>query len=439
MTVAERGMGAALSALQTIASSEALDRLGLRKRAERLLYTATKNGFKAASTSGRAFTAASKFGQPARQKTASEGKGLFDITPSDEQQMLVEAFSAFASEQLLPIAQKADADCAAPQEVLSQANELGTATLGIPEALGGVMEERSAVTTVLVAEALAKGDLGLAAAVLSPAAVATAISLYGDADQQAKYLPPFAGDDVPAAALALLEPQPLFDPFVLTATATRSHPPADGGYVLNGDKALVLRAVDAELFVIAAALDGAPRLFIVEAGADVKAAADPAMGLRPASTGRLLLKDVAVPAGALLGSAEDYNDCVRRSRLAWCALSVGCAQAALDHLIPYVNERQAFGEPISNRQAVAFMVANIAIELEGMRLTTYRAAALADRGKDFGREAAVARHLCAEKGMQIGSDAVQLLGGHGYVKEYHEERWFRDLRAAGVMEGALLV
>jgi alkylation response protein AidB-like acyl-CoA dehydrogenase len=436
MTVAERGMGAALSALQSLASSEALDRIGLRKRAERLVYSATKNGFKAAATSGRAFTAVQKLGQAERQKTASSGKGMFDITPSDEQEMLVDAFTAFAAEQLRPVAQKADADCAAPEELLAQANELGTATLGIPEALGGVMEERSAVTTVLVAEALAKGDLGLAAAVLSPAAVATAISLYGDADQQAKYLPPFAGDDVPAAALAILEPQPLFDPFELTTTASKG---SDGGYVLRGEKSLVLRAADAELFVVAAALDGEPRLFIVEAGADVKAAPQPAMGLRPAGTGTLLLGDVAVPASALLGSAEDYADAIRRSRIAWCALSVGCAQAALDHLIPYVNERQAFGEPISNRQAVAFTISNIAIELEGMRLTTYRAAALADRGKPFAREAAVARQLCAEKGMQIGSDAVQMLGGHGYVKEYHEERWYRDLRAAGVMEGALLV
>ncbi len=198
----------------------------------------------------------------------------------------------------------------------------------------------------------------------------------------------------------------------------------------------MLRAADSELFVVGAELDGQPRLFIVEAGERVQAEAQPAMGLRPASTGALLLQDAP---GTLLGSAEDYADAIRRSRIAWCALSVGCAQAALDHVIPYVNERQAFGEPISNRQAVAFTVSNIAIELEGMRLTTYRAAALADRGKPFAREAAVARTLCVEKGMQIGSDAVQLLGGHGYVKEYHEERWYRDLRAAGVMEGALLV
>lgn len=439
MSVAERGMGAALGALRTIAGTEVIDRVGLRKPAERLLYSASKNGFRAASTTGRAFSAATKLGQPARQRPASGGDGLFDLTPTEEQQMLVEAFAAFAEEQIRPVAQQADTDCAAPQELLSQANELGTATLGIPEALGGVMDERSAVTTVLVAEALAHGDLGVSAALLAPGAVATAISLYGDADQQATYLPPFAGEDVPAAALAILEPQPLFDPFALTTTAIRG---ADGGFVLNGTKALVPRAADAELFVVAAMLDERPSLFVVEAGAaDARVAAEPAMGLRAAATGTLVLEDVALPASALLGDGDPdvYADCVRRARLAWCALSVGTAQAALDHLIPYVNERQAFGEPISHRQAVAFTISNIAIELGGMRLATYRAAALADRGKPFAREAALARQLCAEKGMEIGSNAVGLLGGHGYVKEYPEERWYRDLRAAGVMEGALMV
>lgn len=118
---------------------------------------------------------------------------------------------------------------------------------------------------------------------------------------------------------------------------------------------------------------------------------------------------------------------------------MGCAQAVLDYVIPYVNERHAFGEPISHRQAVAFMVSDIAIEVGGMRLATYRAASRADQGLDFTRETALARRLCADKGAWIGSAGVQLLGGHGYTKEYPVERWYRDLRAAGVMEGALLV
>jgi alkylation response protein AidB-like acyl-CoA dehydrogenase len=281
--------------------------------------------------------------------------------------------------------------------------------------------------------------MGLAAAILAPGAVSTAISLWGDADQQATYLPPFTDGEAPAAALAVLEPRPLFDPSELTTTARRS----GGGFTLNGVKALVPRVADAELFVVAAQIENeGPALFIVESATDgLLTEPEPAMGVRAAATGRLILEDVEVGAGALLGGGDPdiYSECIHRGRIAWAALSLGTAQAVLDYVIPYVNERKAFGEPISHRQAVAFMVSDIAIELGGMELTTYRAASRADQGKSFAKEAGIARQLAVEKGMQIGSNGVQLLGGHGYVKEYPVERWYRDLRSAGVMEGALLV
>jgi alkylation response protein AidB-like acyl-CoA dehydrogenase len=290
-----------------------------------------------------------------------------------------------------------------------------------------------------MSEALAQGDLGIAVACLAPAAVSTALSLWGDADQQATYLHEFVSDDVPAAALALLEPRALFDPFELATRARR----ADGGFVLDGAKALVPRAADCELFVVSAALeDGGPALFIVEPGTGgVSLEPEPAMGVRAAATGRLVLEGVKVPATALLGGGEAsvYADCVNLARLGWCAAAVGTGQAVLDYVIPYVKDRKAFGEPIANRQAVAFTVSNIAIELDGMRLATYRAVSRVDQGLPFAREAAIARRLCAERGAQIGSDGVQLLGGHGFVKEHPVERWYRDLRAAGVMEGGLLV
>ena len=130
---------------------------------------------------------------------------------------------------------------------------------------------------------------------------------------------------------------------------------------------------------------------------------------------------------------------VRLSRLAWCALSIGVGQAVLDYVTPYVKTREAFGEPIAHRQSVAFMVANIAIELQAMRLVTYKAASRVAQGIDATREIALARKLCADKGMQIGLDGVQLLGGHGFVKEHPVERWYRDLRAIGIMEGTVLV
>lgn len=380
---------------------------------------------------GRTFVAAQRLARPARQRPVAAAD-RFDLTPTDEQRMLREAVEGFARERMRPAASDADAAGAPPPELLAQSAELGLATLGVPEELGGAVGERSAVTSTLLCEALAHGDMGLAVACLAPGAVGTALGLWGDAEQQARYLPAFAGDDVPTAALAVLEPRALFDPFVLETRARR----VDGGHRLSGVKALVPRAAEAELFLVAAELDGWPALFIVEsATAGVFCEPEPAMGLRAAATGQLILEDVAA-AGLL---RADYAECVRRARLGWCALAVGASQAVLDHVIPYVNERVAFGEPIGHRQGVAFAVADIGVELEGMRLLTYRAAARADRGEDFARDVALARRLCGAKGMAIGSDGVQLLGGHGYVKEHPVERWYRDLRAVGLMEGTILV
>ena len=431
-------MGVGLAALNKLASAPVIDRLRLRKPMERAIYQASRTGFKTVGAANRAFTAVQKRRSAERPATATP-RTLFDLEPTDEQKMIVEATHEFAAEQLRPQAASADTECAAPEALLKRSvTELGITQVGVPEALGGMGGERSATTGVLVAEALAHGDMGLAVACLAPAAVSNALSLWGDADQQAAYLPAFVGDDVPAAALAIIEPHVLFDPFALRTTARRS----GGGFVLDGVKSLVPRADTAELFVVAAALDGTPALFLVESGTTgVTVESEPAMGLRAASMARLELNDVHLPAGALLGDAEgaDYADCVRLSRLGWAALALGTSKAVLDYVIPYVNERQAFGEPISHRQAVAFMVANIGIELEGARLVTLRAAARAEQGKSFAREAAMARRLTTEYGMRIGSDGVQLLGGHGYVKEHPVERWYRDLRAVGVMEGVVLV
>ena len=435
MNLADQGTSVGLRALNRLAGSELLDRVGLRDLTERLVHRGTRNGFRAANAAGRRFAAVQKLAAPARQKKGKRPTS-FDLEPSEEQKMMIDAFGDFAAARLRPAAQEADADCAAPDELLAQSAELGIAVLGVPEELGGAVEERSAVTSALITEALAGGDMGLALAALAPAAVSTALGLGGDADQQATYLPAFTGEDVPAAALAIQEPAVLFDPFELETTARRS----DDGWILDGLKSLVPRAAAAELFVIAAAADDGPALFVVEASeAGLAVSAEPAIGLRAASTARLRLDGVKVPAGARLGDSDAYAECVRLGRIAWSAMAVGTSQGALDFLIPYVNDRKAFGEPISHRQAVAFNMSDIAIEIEGMRLATYRAAALADQGRDFARPAAVARQLAATKGMKIGSDAVGLLGGHGYVKEYPVERWYRDLRAAGVIEGALLV
>lgn len=431
-------IGVAVAALNRLAQSDLIDRVGLRRQAEQVVHAATRHGFRTATAAGRVFARAGTRGAAGVRVPLSPESGVFDLTPSEDEQMLVDVVTELAAEVLRPAAAEADEACAAPEHVLTACAEVGLPVLGVPESLGGISEERSAVAGVLVAEALSHGDMGLAVAALAPGAVAAALGLWGTDEQQQTYLPAFTGGDggaVPAAALALCEPAVLFDVMSPSTTATRT----GTGYTLTGVKSAVPRGADAELLVVGAVLDGVPTLFLVEpAAGGVRAEADPSMGLRAASLATLTLTDAPAEAlGATDGST--YAECVRLSRLAWCALAVGTGQAVLDHVTPYVKEREAFGEPIAHRQSVAFMVADIAIELQAMRLLTWRAASRAAQGRDVARDVALARDLCTSKGMRIGLDGVQLLGGHGFVKEHPVERWYRDLRAIGIMEGGVLV
>ncbi|GAA4819247.1 acyl-CoA dehydrogenase family protein [Tomitella cavernea] len=435
-------IGTAMRVLTSITGSSLADKYRIRETVDRVAYEGTKTGFRTLGAANRVFDKVPGGGKPARLKSAKPGG--FDVTPTDEQQMIVATVKDFAAEILRPAASDADTAAAAPADLLGRAAELGVTMINIPDSLEGVAEERGAVTNALVAEALAHGDMGLALPVLAPSGVAVALTQWGTDEQQRTYLPAFAGEKVPAAAVVVAEPRPLFNPFALQTKAVR----AADGYTLNGVKSMVPAAGAAELFVIAAELDGKPAFFLVESDSrGLVVEADPSMGLRAAGLGRLILEDVSLPRAALLGGpdtdpavrAQEYSDAVALSRLGWSSLAVGAGQAVLDYVTPYVNEREAFGEPVSHRQAVAFMVANIAIELDGLRLVTYRGASRADQGLAFHREAALARKLATDKGMQIGLDGVQLLGGHGYTKEHPVERWYRDLRAAGIGEGVVLV
>jgi alkylation response protein AidB-like acyl-CoA dehydrogenase len=290
---------------------------------------------------------------------------------------------------------------------------------------------------------------------LAPLGVVNILVEYGTHAQQETWLPKFTGDTFVPAALALLEPRPGSNPAHPQTGAVRtpapvslgsSGPPLGGrdGWTLYGEKTLVPLGQTAELFVVLAEIQGAgPRLFLVPKGtAGVTVTPQPAMGLRAAGTCKLAFDGAFIPADALVGGEDargsfDAQPVIDRSRIAWGAMAVGGARAVLDYVIPYCNERKAVGEPVSKRQAVAFMIADLAIELEGMRLLVHRAASLADQGKSVTREANLVRVQCTAKGMKAGTDGVQLLGGHGFVKDHPVERWYRDLRAIGIMEGAL--
>jgi alkylation response protein AidB-like acyl-CoA dehydrogenase len=440
-------MGLGMGLLTPLLGNEFLDRHNLRGPLNRALKFGVKHGFSAAGASTRQFKKIQATGKTATRLERGTAD-YFDLTPDDDQKMIVETVKEFAEEILRPAARDADDAACYPTGLIAKAAELGVTAIKVPEVFDGIAEQRTTVTNALVAEALSYGDMGLALPILAPGGVASALTHWGSADQQATYLNEFAGENVPQACLAIAEPHPLFDPTMLKTTAVRT----PSGYRLDGVKSLIPAAADAELFVVAAQLNGKPSLFIVESSTvGLSVHADRSMGLRAAALGRIELDKVSVPLSARLGAddasdadyardyARDYSEAIALSRLGWAALAVGTSHAVLDYVIPYVKEREAFGEPIAHRQAVAFMCANIAIELDGLRLITWRGAARADQGLPFAREAALARKLGTDKGMQIGLDGVQLLGGHGFTKEHPVERWYRDLRAIGVAEGVVLL
>jgi alkylation response protein AidB-like acyl-CoA dehydrogenase len=440
------GIDIALGLLTPIVGQEFLDKYHLRDPLNRTLRYGVRRGFSVAGATTRQFKRVQglRSGPTRLKATGAKGTDYFDLTPDDDQKLIVETVNQFAEEILRPAAHDADEATSYPPDLIAKAAELGITAVNVPEDFEGIAAQRSTVTNALVAEALSYGDMGLALPILAPGGVAAALTHWGSADQQATYLKEFAGDKVPQACVAIAEPHPLFDPTNLTTTAVRT----PSGYRLDGVKSLVPAAANAELFIIAAQLNGKPALFIVESSSNgLTVKADPSMGIRAAALGQVELDHVPVPLSARLGeddaadadSAEIYSEAIALSRLGWAALAVGTSHAVLDYVVPYVKEREAFGEPVAHRQSVAFMCANIAIELDGLRLITWRGAARAEQGLPFAREAALAKRLGADKGMQIGLDGVQLLGGHGYTKEHPVERWYRDLRAVGIAEGVVVI
>lgn len=402
--------------------------LNLRKLTEQLVYQGARNGIKVAGGASRIFKGSGKKGERLEAKPSAD---LFDLNYNEEQQMIRETLLQFAT-QLRNTAQAADDVLSVPDETWKAFDELQLAYMQVPESMGGMIKERSTVTQMMMAETLAYGDLGQALALFSRHSVLNAVMQWGTEAQQQDLVPQFLRETPELASIALNEPKPLFSPFELETTATR-----DGdNFILRGKKNIVPLGERSAFFLVAAQTkEQGPQLFIVDRqSAGLKVSVDRGMGLYAAELAELELSDVVVDASAQLGGAEglNYAEFVSYCKLGWCALAVGCCQAVLDYVIPYCNDRFAFGEPISHRQAVAFMIADIKIELDGMRVLTQRAAARAEQGLDFERDAYLAHVFCGDKAMPIGSNGVQLLGGHGYIRDFPVERWYRDLRAVSI-------
>ena len=367
----------------------------------------------------------------------SNAEKLFDLTPTDEQQMTREVVRRFAREEMAAAARASDEAGALPDGFLLKTVDLGLNFMPIPESLGGVGAGRSPISNVLTMEDLACGDMSMAIAALAPLSVINCIMDFGTPAQQERVSQTLATAGFAPAALALMEPGIGFDARQLKTTATRRD---DGGYVLNGTKSMVAFGPDAKVLVVFADTgEGVTQGFVLAGDtAGISFAKEDYMGLRPLPLYAMTLDAVAVPATAKLRDDFDIGRLISLTKIAVAALAVGTCQAVLDYVVPYVNERVAFGEPISNRQAVAFMVADMATEIEGMRLMVYRAASQAEQGLDFTRAAFLAHRNSVKYGMKIGTDGVQLLGGHGFTREHPVELWYRNLRALAILDGMLL-
>ena len=423
-----KAQGLGLNLITKIAGSDLLDQLKLRKFVEKSLYQGSKAGFKTLTATQKAFKSDSSVN---KQRLPSQSKGLFDLSLTEEQLMTVDAMDQFAAEVLYPLAHDADQNEIFPAELWQHIADIGLNYYALPEVLGGVAAEKNIISNILIAERLAKGDFSLTAGLLSTFSVINAFMQWGSERSQASYLPSFANDTDIRATFAVQEASPAFNPFKLKTKATS----LNGQYIINGEKTLVVLGESADILLVSAELNGHPDVFIVKRNDSITYKKSPAMGLK--ATESVTLKFNNTQAERLSDDDFNYSSFLDLGNLMWCAMAVGTCEAVKEYSIKYANERTAFGEPISHRQSVAFMIADMAIEIEAMRMLILNAASLAEAGKPFHREAYLARIICAEKSMKIGTDGVQILGGHGFTKEHPAERWYRDLRATAILHSGL--
>jgi alkylation response protein AidB-like acyl-CoA dehydrogenase len=365
---------------------------------------------------------------------------MYSFEPNEEQQMLVDAVGKYAQNDLRPAAHDAEESRELPKKLVSKGWELGFLQASIPEAYGG-FGDHSAVTGALAMEEFAFGDLAGALAVLAPSLFAMPILIGGSEEQKQEYLPKVIEGDWTPYTAALIEYAFDFDPTALKTTAT-----ADGGdYVLSGEKAFVPFAKDTEAILVYASLDGKTQGFVVPKGAAGLSVADEReklMGLNALPMYRVKLDGVKVPAANRLGgeAGHDFELILASMRIASASAAVGVAKASLDYATTYAKEREAFGVKIAQKQAIAFMLAEMAIEIEAMRLMTWEAAWKLDTGKEDAAQAAyLAFTGAADMAMMVTDRGVQILGGHGYIREHPVELWMRNGRGFAMLTGLAIV
>ncbi|MEZ4332820.1 MAG: acyl-CoA dehydrogenase family protein [Myxococcota bacterium] len=357
----------------------------------------------------------------------------FEMT--EEQTLVRDSMREFAAAELRSHARAADEASSVPADLLATAWSLGLTSTQIPEAWGGGGEARSRVTNAILLEELARGDAALALAAMAPALFANAILDHGTDAQKKALLPRFAGERFTTGAVAVCEPVALADGSRPRCIAEAK----GGGYVLSGRKSLVAMGDRATHFLVTAREGNELAAYVVprDAARLVVGPLEKNMGLRALPTTTLALEGVELPAEARLGGASgaDVQAILDASRVALAAVMLGLSRAVLEYCVPYSKDRIAFDEAIAKKQAIAFRLADMHIEVQAMRQLVWRAASLLDHGEAATRAAWQARAYAAEKSMWIADNGVQVLGGHGFIREHPVEMWFRHARTLGVAEG----
>ena len=364
---------------------------------------------------------------------------MYDFEPTEEQQMLIDWVRKFATSDLRPAAHDFEENALVPASLIDKGWEMGILQASIPEIYGG-FGDHSAITGVLALEEMAWGDVAGSLSVMSPGLFAIPILLCGSEHQKQSYLPQIVEAGWRPFSAAMIEPNFDFDPLSLKSKAEK----IDDAYQITGEKIYVPYAESAEYLIVYADLDGETQGFIVPRDAEGLKIGDRSrmLGVNGYPTYAVSLSQVSVPLDNRLGAEEghDFTPILTASRLALAALGVGLARAALEYSLEYAKDREVFGVKVAQKQSIAFMLAEMATEIEAMRLLTWEAAWMSDEGMPEARiQAYLAATGSAEMAMAVTDSAVQILGGHGYIREHPVEHWMRNGRGIALLLGLVIV
>jgi acyl-CoA dehydrogenase len=361
---------------------------------------------------------------------------------TDEQREIQRVCRDFAAREIRPASLAVDeADTELPRDIWVKASTLGLTSFMLPEAYGGA-GMTDCLTGCLVQEELSHGCSGIGNLITSGGFFAEPVLALGSEEQKQRWLSPLAGEDPPFTALAITEPQSGSDAASIRTRARR----VEGGYVLSGQKAWISNGGVARSYVIFATVEPGSghrgiTAFLVQDDDEGFRCGPPLrkMGQRAIPSCELFLDDVFVAEDRRLGAeGEGFSGLMHtfdRSRVTLAASATGLARAALEYAVDYAREREQFGKPIGQHQAVGFRLADMALRVDASRLLTWRAAQLVDRGERVTAEAAMAKLHASETAMWCAWAAVQTLGGWGYSREYPVQKWMRDAKLEEIEEG----